>query len=385
VKLALVDPGGLDYTPATPLDRPLGGMQSGLCYLSTALARRGHEVTLINNTRAPGAYLGVRVLRAADALNPAGLADFDAVVSIACDGAALRRAGVRGPLLLWTGHDVDVPEMARLSDRREQAAWDLIVFKSQWQWRRHQRRFGIDPGRVAIIRNAMAPPFEAAPLRTAFFFDERRPPVLAYTSTPFRGLEVLLRAMPRIRAAIPGCRLKVYSSLEVYQLSSEGGIYAELYDRARAMDGVDYVGSLGQRDLARAMAEVDVLAYPSMFRETACIALMEAMACGCLVVANRLGALPETAAGFAELFPWPPLLARRRLSGLCAPAYAAFMVRALRRVQASPDAARDRLAAQMTFARQAYNWTARAADWESLLIAMRERGQGRGANGAEPC
>src|SRR6185312_6187435 len=44
---------------------------------------------------------------------------------------------------------------------------------------------------------------------------------LAYTSTPFRGLDVLLDVFPRIRAACPDTELDVFSSMRVYGMAEE--------------------------------------------------------------------------------------------------------------------------------------------------------------------
>ena len=49
MRIAFIDFIEWDYSPETPYQGPLGGVQSAVCYLSECLAQNGHKVFLINN------------------------------------------------------------------------------------------------------------------------------------------------------------------------------------------------------------------------------------------------------------------------------------------------------------------------------------------------
>ena len=194
MRIGLIDLAPLDYSPHTPLERPLGGMQSGVGYLAMALADRGHDVTLVNRTSAPGVYSGVRSLHIDEGFRPDHLQQFDVVVSIYCAGTALRRAGVSAPLVLWTGHSGDEPTVQKLTDPAERAAWTRIVLKSEWQKSLFQDRFALEPWRAGVIGNAISPSVERTPPARDFYFEKR--------STA--GAALLQRAVSRARYSTRG-------------------------------------------------------------------------------------------------------------------------------------------------------------------------------------
>jgi glycosyltransferase involved in cell wall biosynthesis len=306
MRIAFVDVTNWDYTAAAAHERPLGGSQSALCYLAAELARRGHDVRLYNRTKSAGVARCV-VHAPLDRVSPKAWSELDVAVVQNHAAAGWQVRGLlaaNAALVLWTQHADDQPAMQALSDKALQSAYDGFAFVSQWQQWCYEQKFGIDAGRAAVMRNGIGPAFE-----NLFQADESIvsaksvPPVLAYTSTPFRGLDLLLQAFPAIRAAVPEVQLRVYSSMQVYQMAAEQdqSRYGHLYQQCQNMPGVTWVGSLPQPQLARELRAASVLAYPNTFAETSCIAVMEALAAGCQVVTSRLGALEETCQGFATL------------------------------------------------------------------------------------
>lgn len=366
MRIAFCDTIAWDYTPLTPFERPLGGIQSALCYLASALAARGHDVALINNAATPGVYGGVECW-GNRALTPALLNAFDAIISVSAIGGQLRAIGVTVPLIWWVGHDVDQPFVASLKDVGERDAWTQFAFVSGWQAQRFQNNFSIPADRIALLRYAVSPAFETlAHKRNAYFFNENRAPIFAYTPTPFRGLQELLMAFPSICDAFPGATLRVYSGMRVYQVTAERDDYALLYKLAAAIRNVDYIGPLGQTALAEALRDADVFIYPNTFPETSCISVMEAMMSGCLVMTTANAALPETCAGFAQLF-YPQ--ASMGALGFAA-AFADWTVKSLRDIQAEPGAARQSIDGQIDFALGQYVWSHRAQEWEGWLSGL---------------
>jgi len=297
-----------DYDVAAPLERPMGGSQSALAYLAFALCRRGQRVTTLTGTTKPREVNGVRCLRYEDV--PAEVfAPADTIVVVICgpaDVAPQIRAAVPPPrpLVLWTGHAHDQPAVQTLCDPACLDMWTRVVCVSDWQKSMYHEQLGVPLGKLEVARNAIAPAFERLFCDETDLIRAKAPAMrLAYTSTPFRGLEILLACFPAIRKLHPDCRLDVFSSMQVYGQSGDKDRYQSLYNRCRATDGIDYRGSVPQPALAKELTATPIFAYPNTFAETSCIAVMEALAAGLLVVTSDLGGLSETCGGWARLIP----------------------------------------------------------------------------------
>ncbi len=361
VKIAFVDFIDLDYDVLSPEERPLGGSQSALCYLARAMAGRGHEVRLVNDATAPRDGHGVRACRLADGLDgPLGGCDVVVGLNNATRAETLRQhAPDTARIVLWTGHAADQPGVTPLADPDVRAAWDAVVTVSDWHRRQFLEAFGLDPATTIAMRNAIAPVFER--LIGGDAQRDGREHVLTYTSTPFRGLHILLHAFPRIRAAVPQTALHVYSSMGPYGDDAADEKFAKLYDWARGSAGVVYSPAIPQAELGDALAAAGTLAYPNTFEETSCIAVMEAMAAGCRVVTTDRGALPETTAGHARLVA--PDDDPRAFSA----AFAEALIGDLTWRDTAPGEAADALAAQRAYVAGELTWSRRAAEWDAWL------------------
>jgi tetratricopeptide (TPR) repeat protein len=370
LRLAFASFSPFAYTIDTPYRQALGGSESALCYLAEALAQQGHEVFLLNANPAPTICRGVRCLPlSAASIRQMGPLDAMVVQNLAGKGQELR--ALLPPftvLVFWCQHAHDQPAVQPLHDAAERQAYDRMVFVSDWQRQQFVQQFGLDPERTLVLRNAIGPAFTALfAENTPILAQKVRPPVLAYTSTPFRGLELLLDAFPRIRQAVPGTIRKIFSSMQVYQIpqAEEEARYGTLYRRCRETEGVEYIGSLPQPELAGQLRAASVLAYPNTFAETYCIAVLEAMASGCRIITSDLGALPETSAGFAHLIP----MNGDRAGYL--DQFAEETIRALQEMTAADPVDAERcLRRQVDQINQHCVWPVRAQEWLTRLRSL---------------
>ena len=384
MRLAFVDPIDWDYSVQTVFERPLGGSQSALCYLTAALARRGHRLFVFNNTSAPGTFLDVRCLdfvsATAEFLDSVKL-DAIVVLNAPALAAQVREHMTSTPkLILWSQHGADPPAVASLKDAAVRACFDAFAMVSQWQLDQYVKQFRVLPGKCYLLRNAIAPSFERLFLPSERILAAKtQPPVLAYTSTPFRGLELLLDIFPQIRAAIPNVRLKVFSGMQVYQVSpqTDERQFGSLYNACRRAEGIEYLGSISQPQLAAQLRDVTMLTYPNNFAETSCITVMEALAAGCLVVTSQLGALPETTAGFAKLVPMESdhESYQRKFSETCVALLTAQSAESegtgtVPNQGSQVSYSEDHLQRQVAFANRSLNWDQRASEWETQLASI---------------
>jgi glycosyltransferase involved in cell wall biosynthesis len=367
VRLAFIDAISWDYNVRSACEGPLGGSQSAACYLTAHLAAADQQVWLINNGSAHGKIDGVEHLNLAKvSTGQIGGLSLDACIVVndsRLGGMVRDLLGKDVPIVLWVHANTDARSAAPLAESAVAAQFDAFAFVSEWQRQRYLAQFGVALEKTRVLRNAIAPAFENRGQNGGSILAAMRdPPIIAYTSLPTRGLSLLVEAWPEIHRQKPNVRLKVFSSMSVYR-TAESEELSRLYDVCRATPGIDYVGSVSQPVLAREMKGAAVLAYPSVFAETSCIAALEAMASGAVVVASDYGALSETTAGFGRLVEVG--CDRSRYPSR----FAAAVGSVLDQIAARDPELDENLRAQVAFIKSRYTWRQRAQDWIKWLAA----------------
>ena len=370
MRLAFVNRNAHDYNADTPFTGALAGGESAQVFLAIALAARGHEVHLFNGTGRPGMVRGVVCRNLFDDPPEPEAASFDAVFVTNAPNhpRPLREAFGPRPVLFAWQQDIWHPDPkvhGRLKELR--GPKDFVLCISRWQAGQFVRDGGIPPARIRILGNAVAPAYEGmfAPGEDiqAAKPDPARP-VLAFASSPYKGLAPALTIFKVLKEREPAAILKVFSGFAHYPPSNvmraREGEWQALYDSAKAMPGVEMSGIVPQPVLAKELRAAHILFYPNVAPETYSITVAEAMAAGCRVVATALGALPETMAGFGDSVP----VENGQISG---EPFIAATVSAIARFRAGDPALADELRRQVDFVNATGTWARRAREMEAVL------------------
>jgi glycosyltransferase involved in cell wall biosynthesis len=184
------------------------------------------------------------------------------------------------------------PEASHLKDKLSRDRFDKLVFVSNWQYQQYRDYLGVPYSHhTAVIENGIDPiPLVDKPK------DKIR---LIYTSTPHRGLEILVPVFIALADKYPNIELDVFSSFGIYGKNWEGRDeqYKPLFDACINHPQINYHGWADQETVRAAYQKAHIFAYPSIWPETSCRCLIEAMSAGCLAVHPNFGALPDTSGG----------------------------------------------------------------------------------------
>ena len=291
MKIGLFD-SGWEYTLDTPYKAPLGGTQSAICYFLEELHLRSHDVYLFNNIKENIIIKGVNHIQACtylDYINSNKL-EFDLIIvsSLVYDLFQVKNTinNIKTLYCLWTGHDIDQNASKFLKDTKALDMVDLFIFVSEWQRLRYIQKYEIPYNKTLIMRNGIGKPFEKyMNLKTNKIKNS-----MSYCSIPWRGLELLPDIFNQIKKYYINSSLYIYSGMNIYQQEEN----LKICDELKTLESVNYNYGISQIELAKNLYNIEYLTYPNIFPETSCITVLQAMACGCLIITSNLGALKET-------------------------------------------------------------------------------------------
>jgi UDP-glucose:(glucosyl)LPS alpha-1,2-glucosyltransferase len=201
--------------------------------------------------------------------------------------------------ILWCQDTWNDPEAQHLSRLESRLRFKKIVFVSQYQFNTFHQALKVPHSESVILRNAIEPIGETLPAKPT---DRIR---LIYHTTPHRGLAILVPVFMALAAQHPRLHLDVYSSFGLHGWEQRDETYEPLFQACREHPQISYHGAVPNDEIRAAVASAHIFAYPSIWRETSCIASIEAMSAGALVVCPDLAALSETVSDYCGvMYRW---------------------------------------------------------------------------------
>jgi len=225
------------------------------------------------------------------------------IIKSICDPKTLVKDKIN---ILWEQLSYDQPNVQALRDRKYVDDLDWIIFNSHWSYNQFRLRFKIPEYKTRVLQNFIHP--FPHPLKK-----DNSKIKLIYTSTPWRGLAILMRTVEMLNEKRNDFEVDIYSSTLLYgsnfdELNKKK--YQSLFDKCEEIPNINYKGYATNEEVRQALMKSHILAYPCIFEETSCLAAIEAMAAGCKVVTTNYGALPETCGRFARYICFEPHVQR---------------------------------------------------------------------------
>ena len=260
--------------------------------------------------------------------------------------------------ILWNHLSYDQEAMKGLANAEFLKRIDALVFVSHWQYEKFRYFFELPMHKCFVIKNAIP----------AIDYAGRSPRdgkiKLIYTSTPWRGLDVLLDAFDQVED--PQVELHVYSSTQIYgekfHLENTQKFDA-LWSKARSSNRVQLHGYKSNAEVRQALMTSHIYVYPSTFEETSCLSALEAAMAGCRLLVTNFGALFET------LGEWPEYVNINYDKVALTNNFAQRLNRLIKQYRTQDN--ESYLRAQSEYFNRFWTWKVRKPEWEALFSWLR--------------
>lgn len=263
---------------------------------------------------------------------------------------------------VFVSHDLPSDPETKFMKHGGWSVFHKLVFVSHTQRDSFFREYeDIQPGRTAVIHNAIDPiAFDI----TQKQYDKIR---IIYHTTPHRGLELLYPVVDKLSQEFPNIHLDVYSSFNLYGWGDRDKPYEPLFDKIKQHPNMSYRGAVSNKEVREALTRAHIFAYPSIWVESSCISLIEAMSAGCICVHPNNGALPETASNWTNMYNF------HQDPNIHANIFYNMLKQAIGDAS-EQDKTRlwNHLKAQKSYMDLFYGWEVRASQWAGFLESVKQ-------------
>jgi glycosyltransferase involved in cell wall biosynthesis len=229
-----------------------------------------------------------------------------------------------------------------------------IVFVSNWQMQQYINHYNIPWSKCVVMQNAIMPiePHEKPKDKIK----------LIYTPTPHRGLQILVPVFEKLCEEFDNIELDVYSSFKLYGWEQRDEPFKELFDRCRSHPKINYHGTVSNEELREALKSAHIFAYPSIWPETSCLCLLEAMSAGLICVHPNFAALSETASNWSYMYQW------NENPSAHAGTFHMILSDAIKSID--DNNVQNKLDFQKSYINGFYNWEGRKHQWAALIRSL---------------
>ena len=287
MKYVFVDPQQTKpYTPRTPLNAPLGGTQSAICYYVSELAKQGHDVILVNGSATSQEEDGIQI-KPLQWYFEQQCYMCDVVVLCAAINKSiydvLETNFIYQLSIFWQGNYIF--ELGVQEVEKSLYHIDVFAFVSEYQRNQFCRIYRIPFDKTMLILNGVSAPF--------LTILPKKKDTFIYCSNPTRGLHEIPNIWKEITKVHPRASLEVFSSEKTYGAKEDSESTLTLFSQLRGLPNVTIFDSVGQKILAEHCGRAAFLLYPTHFVETSCIVCIESSAAGVIPIVSDLGVFPE--------------------------------------------------------------------------------------------
>lgn len=197
---------------------------------------------------------------------------------------------------IYWPHDLpEDPECIKMKDAAFRDKFHHFVYISNWQYSRFQLVANMPYDINSIVIDHGIDPIE--------WVEKPKDKIrLVYTSTPQRGLDILLPVFEKLCEKYDNIELDVFSSFKIYGWEETDKQFEPLYERVRNHPKMNYHGFVSNETLRDHLKTCHIHAYPSTWMETSCRAILEAMSAGLMCVHPNLAALTDTSGNLNYMY-----------------------------------------------------------------------------------
>lgn len=191
------------------------------------------------------------------------------------------------------------PETKHLDQENSRDRFHKIVFCGHWQYNQYLAYLGMPcDHKLAVIDTPIEPFRDLKPK------SKEGPIRLIYTSTPQRGLQLLVPVFTKLSEKYDNIHLDVFSSFAIYGWEDADKQFSEIFDICKSHPQITYHGFQPNDVVRKAYEDAHIFAYPSIWPECNSRALIEGMSAGCLCLHPNYAGLSDTSGGLTAQYQW---------------------------------------------------------------------------------